>query len=655
MLAAATIVVSGGAIAATAGTASAVSCTTGQVTYAASSNTLKLTSGEIDLTDLPKLCAAAPLVPVAGTPKSYELKANLQVLNGAKLHIRGDGADGVTGENAVNYLRLMSAPTNESANVVSIEAAYGTLSFDHTHVTSWDDTTGGPDTDYTLAAGQTAGQGTGKYEARAFVRAVSSFATGTTTPQESRMDIADSEFSYLGFSNTTSYGVSFKGDGGCSATNLGPCDLLNVYGSERNSHFHHNFMGTYTYNMGGHENTSSDALFDGNEYDHNVMYGLDPHDDSDYLTITKNHFHDNGDHGLICSQRCDHLTITGNESDHNGFPPYIAPGDPTASDNQIHGIMIHRGVRDSTIKDNNVHDNNGAGFAVFDSFNNTFDHNTLTNNKYGIRTSVGSYGNTYTNNTVTKSSSYAVYAYSSTTDSAVYGKASGRPTDEKFTGNTFDTTGAELVKLGTSDGFTFSDNIVTGTVGKVSADSSTGLSWTGDAVPGTGLTLKAATSASTATVSYPNGPFVVTPGPSGTIKVTAKGGRLADTSGKTPLATITAGSSDATATYTFDTALLGTSSSSTVTPRPVTVLPASGSLQARISGYTSTTKHLILQGLTVGGTASASWGGLTPGSTWKVTLDTGTPATYTADSNGTITWTHTETTGAAHDYSITAG
>src|SRR5690349_464599 len=58
-------------------------------------------------------------------------------------------------------------------------------------------------------------------------------------------------------------------------------------------------------------------LFDHNVYTHNKSYGLDPHDDSDYLTITNNTFAENGNHGLICSQRCDHLTIRGNTSRHN--------------------------------------------------------------------------------------------------------------------------------------------------------------------------------------------------------------------------------------------------------------------------------------------------------------------------------------------------
>ena len=80
-------------------------------------------------------------------------------------------------------------------------------------------------------------------------------------------------------------------------------------------------------------------LFDHNVYTHNKSYGLDPHDDSDYLTITKNTFAENGNHGLICSQRCDHLTIRGNTSSHN-----------TSAGAETHGIMLHRGVTDAIVE-----------------------------------------------------------------------------------------------------------------------------------------------------------------------------------------------------------------------------------------------------------------------------------------------------------------
>ncbi len=94
---------------------------------------------------------------------------------------------------------------------------------------------------------------------------------------------------------------------------------LDVRGKQTGSQFHDNFMGTYTWG-------AQDMLFDRNTYTKNKSYGLDPHDDSDFLTITNNVFSENGNHGLICSQRCDHLTIRGNKSLNNGHRPLRRPG-----------------------------------------------------------------------------------------------------------------------------------------------------------------------------------------------------------------------------------------------------------------------------------------------------------------------------------------
>jgi mannuronan 5-epimerase len=210
-------------------------------------------------------------------------------------------------------------------------------------------------------------------------------------------------------------------------------------------------MGSYTFDARKME-------FTGNEYDHNVSYGLDPHDDSDYLTIRKNHFHHNGNHGLICSQRCDHLVIADNESDHNGL----------GSQAPTHGIMVHRGVTDTVIENNNVHDNvNGAGIAVFDSSGVVIRGNTVTRNQVGLRYSVGSTNITAVKNTVTNSGNYALWTFKGS-DPAVYGVKSGRPTHLTFTGNTFAGAGSNLVLITDSEDIVFTGNTYRGKAGPVS-------------------------------------------------------------------------------------------------------------------------------------------------------------------------------------------
>jgi len=263
---------------------------------------------------------------------------------------------------------------------------------------------------------------------------------------------------------------------GCDAEHLRVCNAVKVHGIQRNSRFHHNYIGTYTYD-------ADRMVFTGNEYDHNVMYGLDPHDDSDHLSVTRNHFHDNGDHGLICSKRCDHLTIAHNESDHNGLTPHVAPGDE-AADTQIHGIMLHRGCTDSVIEDNNVHDQpNGAGIAIFDSSRITIRDNTVTGNKFGLRYSNGAKDITTVGNTVRNSAQYAVFTFKGTGKSHNGMLVPHRPAHLTFTGNRFHASGSNIFMITDTDAVSFTHNTVTGKVHPAVARRSSGVKYSGNTAP----------------------------------------------------------------------------------------------------------------------------------------------------------------------------
>ena len=266
------------------------------------------------------------------------------------------------------------------------------------------------------------------------MRAVS-FMDGSS-PRPSRMNIVNSDLGFLGYNAAESYGVSYKARG-CGATTPAICDDLDVFGNQTGSTFHDNYIGTYTWG-------ANKMTFDKNKYLHNKYYGLDPHDDSDNLTITNNTFADNGNHGLICSQRCNNLLIKNNISRHN-----------TSATAETHGIMLHRGVTD-TVVENNIVENNttGGGIVVFDSVGNSIKNNTVTGNKYGLRFSVGTKDLVVSNNTVKGSLQYAVYTYKGS-DVPSFTGTSGRPTGITFTGNTFDGAGAELFKIQDSDKFTF--------------------------------------------------------------------------------------------------------------------------------------------------------------------------------------------------------
>ena len=274
-----------------------------------------------------------------------------------------------------------------------------------------------------------------------------------STPRKSTMNIVDSDLGYLGYNGAESYGVAYKARGcGIDAQNI--CAVLDVGGKETGSRFHDNFMGTYTWG-------AQDILFDRNTYSKNKSYGLDPHDDSDHLTITNNVFSENSNHGLICSQRCDHLIIKNNKALNNGHTPYVGPGDDDPSDNQVHGIMLHRGITDTVVEDNDVRGQvNGGGIVVFDSIGNTVRGNRIDGNKYGLRFSVGTRDLVVADNTVIHSTGNALSTFKGT-DSPVYTGTSGRPSGITFTGNTFDGAGLELFKVQDSDSFTFTGGSIT--------------------------------------------------------------------------------------------------------------------------------------------------------------------------------------------------
>jgi mannuronan 5-epimerase len=403
------------------------------VRYAGTSDTIYLAGGTaVDtLTEIKAACPGAPLTQVSAG--IWELNADLVLQTGATLTLDRAGD--------VQQLRLQSLPGGRQNEVSAITAQYGQIDITGVTVTSWTGT--GPDTDAAVPAGGVRG--------RAFIRALS--VMEGSTPRESTMNIVDSDLGFLGYNGAEAYGVAYKARG-CGIETQNICEVLNVRGKQTGSRFHDNFMGTYTWG-------AQDMVFDRNTYSKNKSYGLDPHDDSDYLTITSNVFTGNGNHGLICSQRCDHLTIRSNKSIDNGLTPYVGPGDDDPSDNQVHGIMLHRGITDTVVENNEVRGQvNGGGIVVFDSAGNTVRGNTITGNKYGLRFSVGTKNLLVADNTVTDSKTNALFTFKGT-DSPVYTGTGGRPSDITFTGNTFRGAGADLFKVQDGDRFTFTGGSIT--------------------------------------------------------------------------------------------------------------------------------------------------------------------------------------------------
>ena len=306
------------------------------------------------------------------------LRANLHLKEGARLDLHGTSIGG-----DVDELRLAS-PGNFGN--IHLRAEWGTVDVQDTLITSWNESTNTVDDDTS--------------DGRAFIH-VRSRLSPDGKPNESTMNIINSEVRYLGYSAGESYGLVWKVLGRTF-------DTTDVFGDIKNSYIHHNYMGIYTYGAFGMNITDNEVAF-------NEAYGIDPHDDSDSLVITGNFVHDNGNHGIICSQRCDHLVISNNTSVRNR-----------------HGIMLHRDTNDSFVENNVVTDNRDTGIVLFESHNDIVRNNEVRRNRNGIRLSIGSHDNLIENNTVTDSTKYGLYLYQG---SDIPATTNGRPSNNIFRNN----------------------------------------------------------------------------------------------------------------------------------------------------------------------------------------------------------------------------
>jgi parallel beta-helix repeat protein len=288
-------------------------------------------------------------------PGEWLLSANLRVSKGAILQIAGPDA---------GRLKLRS----DARGFVWIKAIGGQLAFVDTCVTSWDVDNSQVDTDD--AGG------------RSFV-----LARGGA-----RMDIRDSELSYLGYFANESYGVAWRQPG--------------TTGTATGSRFGHNFYGLYSYE-------ASDLVIRGNEVHHSVRYGIDPHTRSNRLLIEGNLSHHNGKQGIILAEECDNSTVRGN----------------TVYANALHGIVIYQRSNNNVVEGNTSYGNGLQGINVNDSANNTIRSNeTYDNAEAGIGVGQNASGNLLAGNTVRDNRKDGITIYSAATgttlrDNAVSGNA----------------------------------------------------------------------------------------------------------------------------------------------------------------------------------------------------------------------------------------
>ena len=384
--------------------------------YSATSNIIYITGPvSTTLSQVKHLLPQAPLELIDAAAGTWQLNADLRLEQGATLLLHGSSYGG-----DVSELRLRSENTTEADAFVEVRADWGHLDIRGALVTSWDSAAGGPDTEYSTFG-------------RAFMRARSFLDADGQTPRESRMDIIDSEIQHLGFNASESYGLSWKVNGQPGA-NFELYDLVEVRGDIRDSFIHDNYFGVFTYG-------ASDMQWIGNEVAYNVVYGFDPHDDSDFLTIENNHIHHNGSHGLIASKRCDNLVIRNNLSEFNDG----------------NGIMLHRSSDYSLVELNTSRSNLDSGIALYDSRNNVVRHNVLKQNLTGIRFSMGSADNLVEHNEIADNTGRGIAFFRGNDEPSPGDDA--RPKRNLIRGNTVRDNGAEGLRVRDADFNTFEDNI----------------------------------------------------------------------------------------------------------------------------------------------------------------------------------------------------
>lgn len=215
----------------------------------------------------------------------------------------------------------------------------GTLKIDSVKITSWN-----------VASNTYSSPGSDGRTPRGYIVS-SGGATGT-------MNIFNSEISYLGYKGTGHHGLDY-------------------YGGEKsviqNNQIHHNWRAFYSSGVGG-------LSLNKNVVHDNYEYGIDPHSGTHDMYITYNKSYNNN-HGIICSQMCYNIHIENNE----------------LYKNKADGIFLDAGSHHSTIKNNNIHDQETAIQLPSLSYSEIYG-NTVTNSKYGIKLYKESGFNTINNN-----------------------------------------------------------------------------------------------------------------------------------------------------------------------------------------------------------------------------------------------------------------
>lgn len=197
----------------------------------------------------------------------------------------------------------------------------------------------------------------------AFFDSMDEFRPHITTWCGSKLYIAESEISHLGYQASKSYGVSYTS---CTDTLYRDtyAHLPGGTGWIVDSKFYDIYFGFYSYE-------ANDVAIVRNEYHDNIVYAIDPHDRSRNLIIAENLTRGaKQKHGIIVSREVADSYIFRN----------------IAEENNGSGIMIDRNSHNNIVAYNISRNNKQDGLTFYESPNNISYKNTLVgNNGSGMR------------------------------------------------------------------------------------------------------------------------------------------------------------------------------------------------------------------------------------------------------------------------------
>lgn len=330
--------------------------------------------------------------------KVWMAHANILVGHGVTLKLTQETVRWLKLRSQENDIAAPQAAGESSYNYKSfvwIRAQNATLLIDGVKITSWDPAKN--DYDGNIADG------------RSYV-----LAKG-----DARMNIANSDLSYLGSADGESYGVSWRDTNSDQQPNL---LRTRVTGEVTNSTFSYNYYGVYTFQ-------ASNMVFRGNRFHHNLGYGFDPHDFSHHVLVENNESFENGNHGFIISRGCNNFVFRNNVSHDNRY----RLGE---EERRAHGFMIDSGSPnsqypqvasfDNLYENNQAYGNDGYGMRVLGSNTNTIQNNVFRDNLQGVTIEQGSSGNTLKNNLIDGNGLYGVFLFGGADSNTIEGNTIAR-------------------------------------------------------------------------------------------------------------------------------------------------------------------------------------------------------------------------------------